>query len=95
MTAHDPNATGPTKLAARVAAARKERGMTEKQLAERMHVRQSMISMFESGEDEVGEELAGRLKQWIDSGAGPSAPAKRGPYKDTKTTARSTIKGRE
>jgi transcriptional regulator with XRE-family HTH domain len=75
----------PTALAAKATAARKERGMTQGQLAERLHVRQSMLSMFETGEENVSEELAGRIRAWIDSGAGPTKKSPRGPYKVRST----------
>ncbi len=48
-----------------------------------------MISMIESGNEAASEELTGRLKSWIDSGAGATKKAARGPYK-----VRSTIQGR-
>ena len=76
---------GPSKLAAAMEKARKDRGVTQGQLAERLHVKQAMVSMIESGEAEYSEELAGRIRGWIDSGAGPLTPPKRGPYK-TRTT---------
>lgn len=82
-------AAGPTALAKRLEAARKERGVTQGQLAERLHIKQAMVSMIESGEAEYGTELADRMKGWIDSGAGALKKAARGPYK-----TRSTIQGR-
>ena len=78
-------AKGPTKLAGAMKKARLERGVTGTQLAERLHIKQAMVSMIESGEAEYSEELAGRIRGWIDSGAGPLTPPKRGPYK-TRTT---------
>lgn len=84
--AETPNATG---LAKRMESARKERGVTQGQLADRLHIKQAMVSMIESGEAEYGEELAGRIRGWIDSGAGALKKAARGPYK-----TRSTIQGR-
>ncbi len=82
-----PKDPGP--LASRIEKARKERGMTQGQLAERMHMKQSMVSMIESGEEAISQELAGRMKAWIDSGAGPAKKSARGPYK-----TRTTIQGR-
>ena len=81
--------SGPSSLAKKMTEARKERGVTQNQLAERLHVKQAMVSMIETGEAEYSEELAGRIRGWIDSGAGPLAKPARGPYK-----TRSTIQGR-
>lgn len=65
----------------RVAKARKDRGMTQAQLAERLHVKQSMVSMIETDEAEYSDELRKVIKQWLDSGAGATAKPTRGPYK--------------
>lgn len=80
---------GPTKLATAMEKARKERGVTQGQLADRLHIKQAMISMIETGEADYGSELAGRIQGWIDSGAGASKKSARGPYK-----VRTTIQGR-
>lgn len=85
----ETKAAGPTGLAKKMEAARKERGVTQGQLAERLHVKQAMISMIEGGEAEYGEELAGRIRGWIESGAGAPKKSARGPYK-----VRTTIQGR-
>jgi transcriptional regulator with XRE-family HTH domain len=81
--------SGPTKLAVAMEKARKERGVTQGQLAERLHIRQAMVSMIEGGEADYGDELAGRIRGWIESGSGASKKPARGPYK-----TRSTIQGR-
>ncbi len=83
-------AAGPTNLAAKMAKARKERNVTQGQLADRLHIKQAMVSMIEGGEAEYSTELAGRIRSWIDSGAGALKKSARGPYK-----TRSTIQGRE
>lgn len=79
----------PQGLGERVTRARLERGMTQGQLAERLHVKQASISMLESGELEPTEGLASQLKAWLASGAGPKNPAPRGPREHYKK--RSTI----
>lgn len=79
----------PDKLGISMEKARKERGVTQGQLADRLHVKQATISMIETGEIDYSTELAGRIRSWIDSGEGPSKPSARGPYK-----TRSTIQGR-
>lgn len=73
-------------LGTRVARARVDRGMTQAQLAERLRVKQSMISMLEADEAEPGDGLRKVIKQWLDSGAGPRAKPSRGPYHKTRTT---------
>lgn len=80
-------------LVERMATARKDRGMTQKQLADHLKVKQATVSMLETGElsvDEIGEGLTKLIKDWIDSGAGPRKKPARGPYK-----ARNTLPGRE
>jgi len=81
---------GNDNLRQRMAKARLERGVTQAQLAERLHVKQAMISMIEAGEADYSQELAGRIRGWIDSGAGAPKKSPRGPYHKT----RSTIQGR-
>lgn len=55
--------------------------MTQAQLAERLHVKQSMVSMIETDEAEYSDELRKVIKQWLDSGASATAKTARGPYK--------------
>jgi transcriptional regulator with XRE-family HTH domain len=82
-----PKNDAPTDgLGARMAKARTERGMTQAQLAERLHVRQAMVSMIEANEAEYSDELAKRIRSWVDSGAGPKTPSARGPYTKKRTT---------
>ena len=52
----------------RMKAVRLERGVTQVQLAAILHIKQGSLSMIESDEFEVGEDLAGRIRAWIDSG---------------------------
>jgi len=78
-------------LAARMQKARIDRNMTQGQLAERLRVRQSMVSMIENGEEvedgvKYSDELASRIKSWIDSGAGPAKKSPRGPYAKQRVT---------
>ncbi len=78
-------------LGARMKQARIDRGMTQPQLAEVLHVRQSMVSMIESGEEvddgvAYSDELAKAIKAWIASGAGPKKKSPRGPYSKSRTT---------
>lgn len=86
--------------AQRMKTARLERNMTQIQLADRLGVRQSMVSMIESGEvtedardatDQYGGALAKRIDAWIESGSGPTKKTVRGPYKKTKPKARTTL----
>ena len=77
-------------LATRMAKARTDRGMTQGQLAEKLGVRQAMVSMIETGEAEYGEDLGKRIKTFIDSGAGPATKPPRGPYKDGVSQKRRT-----
>lgn len=69
-------------IPAEMAKARTERGMSKEQLAEKLGVRQAMVSMIETGEAEYSDELGKRIKTFIDSGAGPATKPARGPYKD-------------
>lgn len=82
-------------LAQQMAKARVDRNMTQGQLAERLGVKQSMISMIETGEvtgdaeDETArysEALGKRIRSWIDSGAGPRKKSPRGPYAKQRVT---------
>lgn len=80
--------TEPEGLASRMNKTRVERKMTQQQLADRLHVKQAMVSMIEAGESVPGDELSTRIKAWIASGAGPRSKSARGPY---ATKKRSTI----
>lgn len=74
-------------LAQTVRKVRMERGMTQPQLAELLHVTQATISMFESGElDAITDDLKKRIQAWIDSGRGAPQKSKRGPYKKARAT---------
>lgn len=76
-------------LGERLRRARLERDVTEAQLAARLGIRQSALSMLESGEMEPGDDLASRAKAWISSGSGaggPSNKAARGPYRKARRT---------
>ena len=86
--------SGATPLAAKMAKARVERGVTQGQLAERFHIRQSMLSMIETGEENESPELAGRMRAWIDSGAGAQKKSPRGPRGNYERKTRTTIAGR-
>lgn len=87
-------APNPDALAQRMTKARVDRGMTQGQLADRLGVKQSMVSMIETGEVRDDEEasssysdgLQQRIKSWIDSGAGPTKDSPRGPYAKKRTT---------
>jgi transcriptional regulator with XRE-family HTH domain len=68
-----------------------DRGMTQGQLALRLGVRQSMVSMIENDEEledglRYSDALAARIRAWIDSGAGPSKKSPRGPYVKLRAT---------
>jgi len=81
-------------LAARMKKARLDRGMTQGQLADKLRIRQSMVSMIEDGEElEDGEiygvDLGKRIAAFIESGAGPTTKTPRGPYKSRITLPRS------
>ncbi len=76
----------PSDLGNRMAKARVDRGVTQGDLAKRLGVRQAMVSMIESGEAEYSEDLAGRIKTFINSGAGPTQKSPRGPYNKARTT---------
>jgi transcriptional regulator with XRE-family HTH domain len=80
-----PNESANPALGARLAEVRKERGVTQADLAKRLGVRQAMVSMIETNEAEYGEDLARRIKTFIDSGAGATQKSPRGPYKDGET----------
>jgi hypothetical protein len=69
--------------------ARLDRDVTQAQLAERLGVRQSVVSMLESGEMSLPGDLGDRIKAWIDSGAGAKRKAPRGPRGNYKK--RSTV----
>lgn len=71
-------------LVERMKRARLERDMTEAQLAQALRVRQSAVSMVESGELEVSQELAKNIEAWIASGKG-APKTKRGPYQKRRT----------
>ncbi len=73
-------------LGSQIEKARTERGMTQKQLAEYLRVKQATVSMIEEGSLEPGEGLEKLLRTWLASGAGPRKKPARGPYK-----ARSTL----
>jgi len=82
-------------IAHRMAKARVDRGMTQGQLADRLGVKQSMVSMIETGEvtrdadeetERYSEGLEKRIRSWIDSGAGPTKKSPRGPYAKKRTT---------
>lgn len=78
-------------LAGRMQKARVDRGMTQAQLAERLRVKQSMVSMIEAGEEvedgvKYSDDLAKRIRTFIDSGAGPTQKSPRGPYNKARTT---------
>ena len=81
-----PKPTTADPLGARMEKARTERNMTQAQLAERLGVRQAMVSMIEAGEAEYSDDTAKRIKSWIDSGQGPKMPSARGPYSKKRTT---------
>ncbi len=65
----------------RVSDARKNRNMTQGQLANHLGVRQAMVSMLETGEAEPSDELRARVNEWIASGRGPRQKSPRGPYR--------------
>ena len=80
-------------LVTRMMKARVDRNMTQVQLAEALHVRQSMIAMMENGEETetgelYGDSLGKRIEAWIASGAGPKKKSPRGPYKQRNTIKR-------
>lgn len=66
-------------LLARMAKARVDRKMTQAQLADRLGVKQAMVSMMEKGEEVPGGDLVKRIKAWLDSGQGARVSAPRGP----------------
>ena len=75
-------------LIERMTKTRIDRKMTQLQLADRLGVKQAMVSMLESGEEPLSDGLASRIKGWIDSGAGPRLKSPRGPrgnYRKRKT----------
>jgi ribosome-binding protein aMBF1 (putative translation factor) len=65
----------------RIAAARKDRNMTQGQLANELRIKQATLSMIESGELEPSDDMRRSIKAWIDSGKGPREKAPRGPYR--------------
>ena len=76
-----------------MAHARVERNMTQAQLANRLHVAQSMVAMLENNEDledevRYSDKLGQRIKAWIDSGEGAPKKSARGPYKQRNTIKR-------
>ena len=79
-------------LGARVTRARLERGVTQAQLAEYLHVKQASISMLESGELEPTDHFQAALEAWLASGSSPRRPAPRGPREHYVTQSRSTIR---
>ncbi len=63
--------------------------MTEVQLAAKLGIRQSAVSMLEHGELDPDDGLTARLKAWLASGGGApkgAQKAKRGPYKRERVT---------
>lgn len=68
-------------LAAELARVRKERNVTQGQLAAYLHVKQATVSMFESGELEITPELSARISEWVRSGKGVTNGAPRGAYR--------------
>ena len=64
-----------------LAAARATRNITQRQLADYLHIKQAAVSMLESGELDVSPDLAARIREWISSGKGIARSAPRGPYK--------------
>ena len=74
-----------------MAQVRMDRKMTQAQLAERLGVKQAMVSMMEEGSEDPGPDLAARIKAWIDSGAGAKTKAPRGPRGNYQTKKRTTI----
>lgn len=65
-------------LGERLAKARVERNVTQKQLAAHFRVQQAAISMLESGELDPSDGLAKLAEDWIKSGRGVTIAAPRG-----------------
>ncbi len=72
-------------LPERMRKARIDRGMTQRELADYLHVKQAAVSMIESGEDHPDEGLSSRISSWIGSGGAPKTSTPRGPYKKRAT----------
>ena len=88
-------------MGTKVASARRERGMTQEQLAGELRIKQASLSMIESGELDIGKDLKGRIEGWLESGKGARSKAARGPYRKTYSDGevqykrRSTLPNRE
>lgn len=76
-------------LGDRLRRARIERGVTEAELATRLGIRQSAVSMLEAGEMEPSDDLVTRVKAWLASGGGTTKAGRksgRGPYRKGRAT---------
>jgi len=77
-------------LGAQVAAARAERQVSRTELAKRLHVKPSSISMIEEGQMEPSDDLGMRLKAWMASDRTPRRDAPRH-VREGETKRRTTI----
>lgn len=64
----------------RLAKARKERNVTQAQLASILGCTQEMVAMTERGTRNPAPGLAGKISQWISQGGQASSAAPRGAY---------------